>query len=860
MEKVHRKLNVIFAVLVFSITFITYLINVAPTISFWDCGEYAASCNTLEIPHPPGNPLYILIGRTVSMALFFIKEIGYRLNLFTVLTDGLVAALLYLIIVRVFVGFMGFPDTTWKRLTVYVSGIVGALFGAFASTVAFCSVEAEVNQPLLLPIIFSTWMALVWAQSKDPKRDRFLLLIAFVSFLGIGIHMYSMIVMFPVFVFVLIIDETKRKDWRIWVTSLLLGLVMYDIAWFMYLSAITLLVNLVMSLAKGENQRKWRFVFWLTAFSILGFSCHLYIPIRSALYPAIDENLPATWQAFKDYLNRKQYGSESMITRMFWRRGSFAHQFGIEGNMGFGGFYLTQFFHFSPLDTQNDSHGNPILFSKNGEAKGALYLFIYLIPTAFMLFGFYFLYKKYRNIAIFLIILELVNTVAMVTFHNFSDGTRAEKRDYFAWAHAGKQGPMPVVHREVRVRDYFYVVGFMYHGMWMGFAAGGIMFLFFTNRRKFFRTTLAPICVVLFAVSPALPFSQNIPFQSRRGNYVPFDYAYNLLMNCDQDGILITNGDNDTFPLWALQEAYGIRRDVRIVNLSLLNTDWYAKQLKNLEPKVPISFSDAQIDGLTHELNPFVEPTTYAMKGAGITVTLPGRKQQEALRVQDKLVLNIVDSNKWRKPIYFAVTVSEDNFMGLDPYLQMQGMGYRVMPQAVPQDKKIDIERTLYFLDKVYRFRGLGDGTASLEETAQRLLSNYAACYIQVAMGYRQPLAILRGEIEKMQTSLIDTSKTAKPDHAKKTGEVALLQSKQAEYTKKSDLVIRIMDQCVAIMPGDWRPRMLRQEFLVNGNRFEEAEKRAREALVVDPNNSEYMKMLAQTLDLRGKHAPFPKN
>jgi hypothetical protein len=364
------------------------------------------------------------------------------------------------------------------------------------------------------------------------------------------------------------------------------------------------------------------------------------------------------------------------------------------------------------------------------------------------------------------------------------------------------------------------------------------------------------VCTILFAVSPALPMTQNIPAQSRRGNFVPFDYAYNLLMTCDKDGVLITNGDNDTFPLWALQEAYGIRRDVRIVNLSLLNTNWYGKQMKDLEPKVPISFSDAQIDGLTHELNPFVEATTYSMPGAGISVTIPGRKQQEALRVQDKLVLNIIDSNKWKKPIYFAVTVSEDNFMGLDPYLQMQGLAYRVMQQPVPQDKKIDIEKTQYFLDKVYKFRGLGDGSASLEETTQKLLSNYAACYIQVGLGFRQPLIALKDEISRMRAEIAsDTGKTAKPSPIPKAERMALLKSKESEYAKKVDIAVRDMDQCVSIMPTDWRPRMLRQEFLMNHDRYDEAEKRAREALIVEPENTEYMKMLTQTLEMKGQHA-----
>jgi Flp pilus assembly protein TadD len=238
------------------------------------------------------------------------------------------------------------------------------------------------------------------------------------------------------------------------------------------------------------------------------------------------------------------------------------------------------------------------------------------------------------------------------------------------------------------------------------------------------------------------------------------------------------------------------------------------------------------------------------------TLSASGRKQQEALRVQDKLVLNIVDSNKWKKPLYFAVTVSDDNFMGLDPYLQMEGLAYRIRPQPVPQEKKIDIEKTQYFLDKVYKFRGLGDGSASLEETTQKLLSNYAACFIQVGLGCRQPLIELKDEITKMRNDIAaDTGKTAKPSTMPKAERMALLQSKEVDYKKKVDLAVNTMNRCVSIMPTDWRPRMLRQEFLMNHDRLDEAEKRAREALIVDPDNTEYMKMLTQTLEMRGRHA-----
>lgn len=830
-ERMHIRFNRLFAAAVFAASLITYLLTVAPTVCFWDCGEYTASCHSLAVPHPPGNPLFIMIGRVASMLLFFFRDVGFRLNLISVVSSAIAAMLVYCIIVRAFVGWIGIPDSAWKRVVVYLAGAVGGLFTAWSSTIWFCSVEAEVNSPVLVPIVLCTWLILVWAQSRDDRRDRLLVLITFIAYLGIGIHMYSMITLGPLFLYVIIIDPEKRKDWRLWITGVLMALVIYDISWFIIAGSTAVTVSLVMSLLEAKHRRQWQLCFYIALSGIVGFSSHLYVPVRSALNPMIDENHPATYRAFKDYLSRKQYGSQSMITRMFWRRGAWEHQFGIEGHMGFGGFFITQFFRFSSLDTQQS------LFKKNA-LEGWGKLLVYLLPMAFMLFGMCFLYKKNKTVSVLLGSLLLMTTVVLVLYHNFSDGTRSERRDYLQWVKYGREGPKPLVHREVRVRDYFYIAGFAYYGMWIGIAAGGLLFLLYTNRRKFIRTTLAPVCTMLIAASPALPLSQNMPFQTRRGDFVPFDYAYNLLMSCERDGVLFTNGDNDTFPLWALQEAYGIRRDVRIVNLSLLNTRWYIKQLKHLDPKVPVSYTDSQIDRLEHTRNPITKPMRYSLPNAGITVRLPTRTELNLMRIQDQMVINIVDAAKWTKPVYISVTVSDDNLMGLAPYLQMQGLVYRVMPREVAEADKLDLRRTLYLLDHVYRYTGLGSGTAPLNETSERMLSNYAASFLQIALNFRKPLQEHRSAINRLLSS---------PDSA------GALAREQKFYNDTVSLVLKKLNQCISLIPWDWRPRALRNELLVADDRFAEAEKTMREALKIEPANPQYLRMLAQVFDLEGK-------
>lgn len=847
MEFSHKKFNGVFAFFIFAFVFISYLFVVAPTVCFWDCGEYTASCPSLGVPHPPGNPLYMVIGRVFVMLLFFFSDVGYRLNLISALACAVSSMLIYLTVIRVFLGFIGELDTLWKKITVYISGFVGALFGAYANTVLFCAVEAEVNSLLLVPVMLCTWLAMVWSQSNDAKRDRYLVLISYIAFLGVGIHMYAMIVVPPIVLYVVLTDKEKLKDWRFWLTCGVNGLVMYDMFWFIYLGAITAVVTLVMSISEKKNQVRWLFCFYLVFFALVGFSTHTYIPIRSALNPMIDENHPANWDAFQGFLQRKQYGSESMVTRAFWRLGSWKTQLGIEGHMGFGGFFLTQFYRFTVKDTQQS-------FFTEGSGRGLFKLAIYLIPLALMLYAMYFLYRKHKNVAIFLISLELITTLFLVFYMNFADGTKPERRDYMAWVKNGKRGEAPQpFHREVRIRDYFYVVGFMYYGMWMGIAAGTILYLLYTNRRALLRMYAAPMCSILFAASPALPMSQNLPLHNRVRDYIPFDYAYNLLMSCDKDAILFTNGDNDTFPLWALQEGYGIRKDVRIINLSLVNTDWYIKQLKHLEPKVAVSFSDDEIETLNHQANPFEKSFPFKLQNAGITVNLPDMRQRNAILIQDKMVLNVVDANNWKKPVYFSVTVSSDNFMGLGPYLKMEGLVYRILPQPVGEGKNFDIDRTNYFLDKVYLFRSMGEMRTSIDETIQNIVTNYAACFIQVALSSRQPLQQLKAEVELLR------NKTA-PDSAGKatsqdTVAVALVKVKEQEYAQQLDMIVHKMDQCISLIPWDWRPRMLLQEILVNHNRFAEAEKHAKEALALAPDNPEYLKMMVHILQMQGKSA-----
>jgi len=234
---------------------------------------------------------------------------------------------------------------------------------------------------------------------------------------------------------------------------------------------------------------------------------------------------------------------------------------------------------------------------------------------------------------------------------------------------------------------------------------------------------LAAACVLAVGIS-WLPAATYWFIHDRTGFTVAADYANNMLAPLDERAFVFTNGDNDTFPLWSLQEVSGFRKDVRVINLSLLNTDWYIKQLRDEEPKVPMNVDDATLE--------VVRTQGYLTSGNG-----------EPMQVSAWMVANILEANRAagvdQRPAYLAVTVP--NRMGLDERMSLEGLVYRVHDDSV--SARIDtvaIRRNLY---EVFKYDGLyaPDGTyletPYKDENAYRLTQNYAAAHLQLAFRYR---------------------------------------------------------------------------------------------------------------------------
>jgi tetratricopeptide (TPR) repeat protein len=296
---------------------------------------------------------------------------------------------------------------------------------------------------------------------------------------------------------------------------------------------------------------------------------------------------------------------------------------------------------------------------------------------------------------------------------------------------------------------------------------------------------LLPSGIVIVVLCGAVPLFANYKEHNRGNLWVPWDYAYNLLMSCEPNAILFTNGDNDTFPLWFAQEVAGIRKDVRVVNLSLGNTDWYIKQMLENEPILKLSYDKAGIDRemvlseknyeqpsqriefwvnkaeqaiptLSRQieiLETRLDSTESVSEVAKINADLQKRRvwlqtytglkdwgesrRNGIMQTQHKLVVDLT-MNNMDKPIHVSTTVGLSNAIGLDKYMVQKGMIWDLAKgNLTPSKDSMDIEKTAFLVDSVFKFRGLGDSTTYINRETEQLLFNYNSIYIRLATTMR---------------------------------------------------------------------------------------------------------------------------
>ncbi len=658
-------------------TLIVYAMTVAPTLSYWDCGEFIACSHILGVPHPPGTPLFVELGRIFSL-IPIAGDIAVRINYMSVITEAFAAAFAFLILVRVIRQGLGVPPgtplTLWQAVVALGGGVSGALFMAFSTTHWNNAVEAEVYGASMVLIMILIWLALVWADRRgQPGDDRFLIGISYLSMLSLGIHMTTFLAVPVVFLFLISVDRRLRSDWRFWITGAVLFLVAVDLMMFLIGAGLWAALSVLMAITTRRAAAGWGLIAGLMVAGWIGYSNQLYLPIRSAQDPWIDENNPETFESFRGFLERKQYGQTSMVKRMFTRRGTWANQFGDHPHMGFYRYWKNQ-------------------YGFSGWAMlGVIFLGFY---------GTWWIWRKAPSWGSMMLLLFLVGSLGLILYMNFADGTQYQKLQ-------------PDAYMEVRHRDYFFTPGYIIFGMMIGLGLAALAAKLGERNTK-----LAMAIGVVAALLPLRTLSANWIDADRSRNYTPYDYAWNLLQSCKPNAILFTSGDNDTFPLWCIQEVYGVRKDVSIVNLSLANTDWYIYQMKHMWG-LPVTFTDEQIlwtvmdptMGVKRPKEPFKDPVSGNRHFLFAT-----RDGDRFVPANMMIVEHLIMNNKWERPVFFSSNPTDKSRLGLDKHTRIVGQAFEVFREDVRMD--FDWPSMDSLMTNVYKFRSYDDPTIGLDDNA----------------------------------------------------------------------------------------------------------------------------------------------
>lgn len=769
------------AILIFIISLVVYAVTLAPTLSLWDSGEFIACSHIMGVPHPPGAPLYIMIGRFFTLFPFF--DAAVMINFISALSSAVVVTLLFMIIVRIIKEWKGKFKSKEDKILVLSAGFIGALSYAFSDSFWFNAVEAEVYAMSMLFTALVLWFSIIWMDNyKDYKSVRFLLLIIYLFGLGAGVHLLNLLVIPTIFLLILFTDRNPLLRYDLW-------------------GVLPILV-------------------------IIGYSTYLMILIRSGMDPAINQNNPENLENFLKYLRRDQYGTESQFTTVFNRAAPlWSYQIKKMFFRYFGWQYIGK-------GTTIGTDGN---ISENLSFNG-----LYGIPFILGIFGVVYHFFKDWKRALSILVFFIMTGIALVIYQNQAD-------------------PQP------RERDYFYVGCSFAFAIWIGIGAVSILEAIVTTlkkRRKVMFYSMGGAIFIMLILSPVNMFRFNFNTHDRSGNYVAWNLAYNMLQSCEPNAILFTNGDNDTFTLWYMQEVENIRKDVRIVNLALLNTNWYVMQLKYQEPKVPINYRDEEIEKLGG-LFPFGNKKTIVIKIDPLLNQYYMKEMQgiinfdeqidmifdieptvlngKAIRSQDYMVYNIIQSFNFMKPLYFAVTVEPKNMLGLKDYMRNDGLvnkvltvkGYPVVPEIA---KKI--------LNEKFTYRNFDNPKVYYNYATIRLMQNFRKPFLDLLVyeynnkHYDEALEVLDNMFKLMPTETIPITNNGVLEQI---GKIYLQLGRPEELEKA-------MDELIKRNVNDNKKIEYARLYSFQLKKNKKAIKLLKELADKNPENSEYFSKLIKLL------------
>ncbi|HEV7389762.1 MAG TPA: DUF2723 domain-containing protein [Gemmatimonadaceae bacterium] len=644
-----------------TLVFALYLVTLAPSVAMWDTGEYMAAVKVLGIPHPPGNPFFVLLGHAFA-SLPIPVSYAARINIMAALASALSAGLWFLITERIVARWIA---EKWQRLVI---ASVATLIGATAFTVWNQSVVNEkVYTISLLFFTIASWCIIEWIEEPDsPRADRLIILVCFLLGLGYSNH--------P--------------------------------AGFLPLPA----AGLALLMTRWRTILRWRLVLAALGALILGLTPFIYEPVRAAYFPAINEGAPTgcatkleasctfsklTKTRLMANINREQYGQKV-------ERGA-----PYPAQVGMWWLYFK-------WQWVRDAHQ---------EMQGLQFVMAFLFLGLGLLGG-YVHWQRDRTTFWYFGPLMFTMTLALIYYLNFKYG----------WSQSPELENS--VAREVRDRDYFYIWSFSAWGVW---AAIGLSFLWEQlalilspkerPAEKTAATAWPPRRAWLMAAPILLialvPLVSNWKSASRAGNYFTQQWARDYLNSLEPYAIVITNGDNDTFPLWYAQEVEGVRRDVTVAVTTYLDTDWFVRQMI----RRPVETYDAAKGPAIYRDRQWKKPSgpplrmTFAEADAipdYIQITQPQVFRQGNITlniepgylVRDELVLlRLIKDAFPERPIYVS-TGGGGTTLGrvLQPYLLSQGFVQKLVDHPIaetPETPRIlglnlDLQRTRDLWDTVY--------------------------------------------------------------------------------------------------------------------------------------------------------------
>jgi hypothetical protein len=879
----YQRINNITGWIVFLIASYTFLSTIEPTGSFWDCGEFIATANKLEVGHPPGAPLFLMLARV------FILFGGSDVRMYPILVNAMSALMSAFTILFLFWTITAMAKklvagksemTKENIIAIMGAGVVGALAYAFTDSFWFSAVEGEVyaSSSFFTAIVF--WCIFKWENAADePHNLRWLILIAYLMGLSIGVHLLNLLTI-PAIAFVYYFRKypvsTKGIIYTTVISILILAFVQYGIIQEMITLAgsfdlffvntlgmpfgtgiiiygLLIIGALIWGLryTKRKNIPLANTALLCVIFILIGYSSFAQIVIRSNANLPLDENNPENVFNFISYLKREQYGERplgygqyynarvidqkegamnyarikgaekyveagrkvepvyeqdkcTVFPRMWSNNQNHISEYkkwaDIKGdrtptfgeNLKFFWVYQLgemywRYFMWNFSGRQNDiqgpggiTRGNWITGIKaiddmrlgpqdklpqsllQNKARNKMYM----LPFILGIIGMIYHYSRNKHDAWIVMLLFFFTGIAIVIYLNGS----------------------PLQPRE---RDYAYAGSFYAYAMWIGL---GVLSLYDFFRKKISGTTAAVVSTILCLIVPVVMAKAEWNDHDRSHRYTSRDFATDYLNSCQKNAIIFTNGDNDTFPLWYAQEVENVRTDVRVVNLSLLNTDWYIDQLKRkyydsdpiniswssdkyilgrrdyipfydrglkapVELKELVDFMGSDDMKAKARTNSGEEINYYPTKNIKFTVdssevlsngvvskkdadkiakTMEWSINGNYLMKNDLMILNIIANNHWKRPIYFATTVGSDNYLNLEPYFQLEGLAYRLVP--IRTDSKNDVVpgrvETNIMFDNImnkFVFGNMNDERVYLDENNMRMTTNFRINFSRLA-------------------------------------------------------------------------------------------------------------------------------